>query len=379
MLTEFFISILSDFLNHRDTERPKNDISWNGLIEVAKRHEVSGILYYQCKRIIPAKYLDSLEKSYASTLFYYSNRIAEETTILNILKKNGIICFVIKGSSVASYYPIPSLRTMGDTDFLVDDIKKTHRLLLESGYSCNVKYSAYSKRNMLFETHNKLVQDDNVNNPSLVSFLNNWQEHINNGELDWSFHLLFLIIHLRHHLYGNGIGIRQFFDIAVITKNNKNIDWKWFEKTAKEYGIWTFSQNVLDLNRIWFGVKTPLTIKNVDESFFNEVTVELFSGGVFGKESNSARRTAAQGNAHPKLYMIKQALTILFLPYKYMIHIPQYKFLIGKPFLLPIAWGYRALLTIKTKGVIKSTKIIRSTFANQESIDDEREFINKWE
>lgn len=48
MTTEFFMTLLSDFLNKRETEQPEN-IDWEELMKAAKLHEIVGIVYYQCR------------------------------------------------------------------------------------------------------------------------------------------------------------------------------------------------------------------------------------------------------------------------------------------------------------------------------------------
>ena len=56
--------------------------------------------------------------------------------LLDLLNQNGIPCVIIKGAAASMYYPYPSLRMMGDVDFLVkrEDYEKTAALMEVSGY-----------------------------------------------------------------------------------------------------------------------------------------------------------------------------------------------------------------------------------------------------
>lgn len=377
MQTEIFISIISDFLNSKASKRNVN-IDWSEMLKIAKLHEATGIVHYQCKEFIPIEFKNQFDQSIASTIYFYTNRVKEEQTLLRELRDAGINCIIIKGSAVAAYYPVPSLRTMGDTDVVVDNAEIAHRVLIDAGYICKTKYAAYYKRDLLFEIHDQIAHETAVNSREVCDFFNDYKRYIKGDELDWSFHLLFLIFHMRTHFFGSGIGIRQFMDIATVTKNNKDLDWSWIETELKELDLWSFSQKVFDLNHRWFGIDSPLPINPVDEDFYKEATVELCLGGVFGHMENNARKVAVNGKNHPKLTMLMRAWKMVFVPYHNMILMPQYSFLIGKPYLLPVAWIYRGWLTIKKGGIKKTTQRISSNFVSQNEIEGQKEYINKW-
>lgn len=267
---------------------------------------------------------------------------------------------------------------MGDTDIVVDDAEKANEVLMASGYTCKTKCAAYNKNDLLFEIHDHLTYVNEINSPELVEFFNSCWDYVKDGELDWSFHLLFLILHLRGHFYGSGVGVRQFMDIAALTKYNEALDWPWIEQKLKELGLWAFSEKLFDLNRRWFGITVPMTIQPVDEVFYREATEELCSGGVFGSKSNNGRRIAAHGYKHPVLSMLKRALGMVFVPYKNMIRMPKYSFLVGRPYLLPIAWIYRGWLTIKKKGMKRTTQSLQDSFVSKEAVEEQRAYIEKW-
>lgn len=373
MTIDYFFILLSDYVYKRKSRPPKSDVNWEELIKVAKFHNLSGIVYFQCKKFIPNEYRETMEKSCATTLFNYANRLKEEKTVLLKLKETGVSCFIIKGSVVAAFYPIPALRTMGDTDIVVDDADKTHDVLISSGYECKTKCAVYVKNGFLYEVHDHITHVNEINSTELVKFFNDYWDYVKDGELDCNFHLLFLILHLRSHFYGSGVGIRQFLDVAMVTQYCENLDWSWIEQKLKEFALWTFAQKIFDLNRRWFGVTPPIIFSPVDDAFYREATKDLYLGGVFGTEGNTARRMAAHGYGSAI-----RLRGMVFVPYKDMIRMPQYAFLIGRPYLLPIAWIYRGWLKVTKLGAKNTGKIIQTTVVSKNTVNEQKEYIEKW-
>lgn len=113
---------------------------------------------------------------------------------------------------------------MGDTDIVVDDLGKAHNFLLDIGFK-NVsknkgKEYQYSKQNIEFELHDRLVYEGVTNRDSITEFLNDYSDYAANGKLDDSFHFIFVLNHLRKHFMNSGVGFGRFIDITILTKNN---------------------------------------------------------------------------------------------------------------------------------------------------------------
>lgn len=158
MTTEqsFFLSVLSDHLHHKPTMTPTAVLDWNEITSIAKSHQVEGILYYQCKQ-------PYFLQGYSSTLFYYTNRAKTIAALTERLNEVDIEHFIIKGASVATFYPVPALRTMGDTDLVVhrEDRERTNEIMLGLGFknlsSFDDREWVYYKGDMEFELHDHLM------------------------------------------------------------------------------------------------------------------------------------------------------------------------------------------------------------------------------
>ena len=132
--TSLFIRILSDHLNKRTTARPSEDVDWNSLYRLAQDHQVAGLIYFQCKEFLPQEYLRPFEKRYSAELFYYSNRLKETERIRKAFREAGIQFYTVKGMDAARFYPLPPLRTMGDSDFIVSDLPAAIHVMRKLGF-----------------------------------------------------------------------------------------------------------------------------------------------------------------------------------------------------------------------------------------------------
>ena len=132
--TSLFIGILSDHLNKRTTEKPAEDTDWASLYRLAKIHEVIGIVYVQCRDFMPAEHRVLFERGYSAELFYYTNRVKETERIRRGLMEAGVQFYTIKGLDIARFYPMPPLRTMGDSDFVVSDMPAAIHVMRKLGF-----------------------------------------------------------------------------------------------------------------------------------------------------------------------------------------------------------------------------------------------------
>ena len=101
--------------------------------------------------------------------------------LLDLLETQDIPCVIIKGAAAAMAYPYPTLRLMGDVDFLVKrtDFEKAAALLEENGYAlAHEKNSAshhygYSKDRIRFELHKRI--------PLVAESNEKWMTFFENG------------------------------------------------------------------------------------------------------------------------------------------------------------------------------------------------------
>lgn len=382
-----FIGILSDFLMCRKTTVHDN-IDWPVIIKLSKIHQVESIVYFQCRRLIPPEIHTINEQAYAAAIYYYKNRENILQGIREIFEQNGIQSFEVKGTEVAKYYPIPALKTMGDLDIVIHEEQMTlaGSLLIEKGFINTFdfikKESGYSYNKINVELHYRLIYDEVVSDKGQQEFFNNCWKYVNNGELDHSFHFLFLIAHLRKHMLNEGAGFRQFMDIAAMIKNDAALDWNWITEKLEYLKLSRFAETCLGLIDYWFGIKAPIRYMCAEQAFLDRASMKIASNGVFGFNNKDNFNNDVYNHIinfkGPRwvgrmLIAVKRA----FPGYEFLRVGEPYRFLNGRPWLLPFAWCRRFYLMARGKTADVSD-IMGRIMSSDEAVDHRLEELREW-
>lgn len=381
-----FIQILSDYLNNRKTTINLDGLEWKDILLIARKQQVSGIVYSQVNKYMPLDVSEEFYKELIATLYSQSRIEYELNRIKKDLSISEVPFFIIKGKTIAALYPNPLLRTMGDIDVVVhsSDREKCHRIMIDRGFECNARLKdrewQYFKMNMEFEFHDHLVYKEVINERIQFDFFNDYWQYVQDGELDWNFHLLFLIFHLRKHLMNAGAGFRPFMDIAIVAQK-RQLDWKWIEGKLERIEMLVFAKKCYGVIERWFGIGTPLA-SAIDDDFYNIITEKVFNDGLFGlnniDNSDAAIINTIRGKKHPKLNMIRIVLKRIFPPRNEMQGIKEYEYLNRFVILLPIAWIQRFIKRIRAGGIKAWINDIKGPFRAQDRINKRSDMLNKW-
>ena len=68
-----FIRILSDHLSQIDTNICE-ELEWSAISDYAHMHQVEGIIYFQCRNLMPEDIRAKLEQAFYATVYDFSNR-----------------------------------------------------------------------------------------------------------------------------------------------------------------------------------------------------------------------------------------------------------------------------------------------------------------
>lgn len=386
---QFFISILSDHLYGISTEIQYN-VDWDVILKLSKSHQVEGIVYHQCKKIMPPEMLMLLDCITSTTLYYYANRRVALDEVIIKLNEKEITHVIVKGFSVAEYYPVPALRTMGDCDIIVHrkDMPATMNVMRSLGYQGidNEKADSWecAKNKLAFEIHDKLVSGVEFLKPEQEFFFNNYDIYVVQGKLDWSFHFLFLIIHLRKHFMNSGIGIRQFIDLAVLIQNCQELNWAWIREKLAELDLLKFAQSCFWLLKKWFAVEPPIGCNSVkmDQDYYEQVTERILKNGVFGRDDirnigNYERNVLIKSEGWMAFRRFGYVIRNIFPPYAYMRTYPGCNYVDGRPYLLMIAWMHRFFYYSKRKNRNTVWRVMKGAFSDKERLEEQEEFLDK--
>lgn len=348
------------------------------LISDAGRHEVGAIVYRETKA--PA-----LEKAFLYTLAADRKRRRLDAEIRGALQEAGIPCFLVKGLFVARYYPVPALRSMGDLDYVTNDREAVQKVLEKKGYVFSEKNDRadwhFSKNDIEFELHNRLLYDERYGSNAQVRYLNDCWKYWKDGEIDVNFHFIYLIAHLRKHLL-EGVGFRQFYDLAVLAKNAREVfDWAWIRKELKKLSLLSFTEVCFGLCQKWFKVPPPWEISPLPRGFAREAAEEIYQNGVFGAQRMAVTLTYNKHmiSSTKHGYIVTQIGRVLmraFPSYEEMSQYLEYKFLVGRRFLLPAAWIYRFFRDIFR--IEKWKKLGEDTGVSESDLKTVSDSLKKW-
>lgn len=389
----FFLTVAADFVNGRPTVSPSFDIDWRELESIGASQNMTGIIYCQCRDLIPAEYMPAFEKAFRGEVMRSVCRREDMAELEETLCREGIEYIPVKGSIVAPLYPVPQLRTMGDMDIVIHeaDRERLSGIMTANGFRMenDLHVAGFSRDVVSYEFHDLLFYDDEVIQSGYSEYFNGiWEKSrvCENGlrrEPDPSFHFIYLLAHLARHIVRCGCGFRQFMDIAVCVRAlGDRLDTGYIRSELDALGLGNFSKSCFALCELWFGVAMPFPHGEPSPGFFERSSEILFKNGVFGHEDerNFLGYTANSYRKSRLPYFLTSLLVILgriFPSYDSMRIIPWYSFLNGRPWLLPFAWIYRFFYII-IKKPSSGVHAITEPFEKREDIEQRVETINGW-
>ena len=233
----------------------------------------------------------------------YASQWASACEMANLYKKNGIRMVVVKGFSVAQYYPVPSHRSCGDLDcFLMGNYEKGNALIEAAGIEVErelYKHSKFVYKGLVVENHQFCTA---VRGSKKAKRLERYLQdiiaydspkYIGDSALESSnpmFSALFLTIHALRHFLSEGLSLRHICDWAVLIRSEEAaIDWKVFDEKCREFGLLRFAQSMTRLAYKVCGVRVgwmpEVDLQDSDVRLLNEIItrgdVEHISGNAW--------------------------------------------------------------------------------------------------
>ncbi len=340
----------------------------------AKSHQILPIVYYQTKD-------DALKSAYFQAISSYTQRKA----LLNQITEafSDIPFYTVKGVAVADFYPVPQLRTMGDCDIIVHecDKERARQRLLSIGFTeqtgewDNMEWH-FEKLGLDFELHHRLLYDETVNTEQEKAFADRAWDYVRGHELDINFHFVYVLLHLKKHLLNRGAGIRQFMDLAVMSRN-AGLNREQVKGFLQQAGIEKFAGVCSALCVRWFGISLPVDTPEITDEFFAQATDAIFANGVFGFEV-SGYEEKAMLNTIQKSGKFGSIIRHLFPSYKICCVTPKYKWINGKPFLLPVLWIYRIFWAVFSGKSKSSVEYISAVTSSDKALAERERVLNDW-
>lgn len=281
----------------------------------------------------------------------------EEQQLNNIMGDRPFV--ILKGMAAASYYPNPMLRSLGDIDFLIDPsyIEEIEELLSRNGYKNwdrdHICHVVFTKCDAHLEMHFEIAGIPYGKSGEIVrEFMTDAVKHSVTAEFDgWSFpapediyHGLIILLHMQHHMLGEGLGLRHICDWACyIQKTQDKPFWNELLDLFQKIGILTYAKVISKICAMYFHIECPEWAEDADEELCRDVMEDILTGGNFGRKDNIRAKSGMMISEHGKNGTSRGKLSNLFWT---LHHTIATKFPIVKkyPILYPFFYCYRAIL-----------------------------------
>ncbi len=296
------LDILANNLFNAGRRVDLNEDNLNAVWSEAYAQAVTLMAFHNSnENVLKSEKCSCIRKKLTQTLADNAKVDFEHVRICNIMKNAGIPCTVLKGFASALYYPDPLMRSMGDVDFLVDtdDFEEANKTLLQNGYEATGKshdvhdvfLGNICRCEMHFQPSGIPKGKAGVKVRKYLSGLLDKSETAKTELGDITVpsayhHGLIILLHMCHHLTGDGLGLRHLCDWAVfLNKIGEEKFLEMFEKTFKDIGLWEFAKIMTFISCKYLGLTGMNWAKDADQNLADYILIDIIIGGNFGQKN----------------------------------------------------------------------------------------------
>ena len=329
------------------------NIDYSAVLDEAVAQSVFGLVYPPVRSAISSDAAQQYEEQFFSYIMMNTSVENDHAAVHELMTKHKIPYVTIKGCASAKYYPEPSLRCMGDIDFLVRkaDFERTIKLVEEQGFvpieeDDRSHHQALQKDSMLWEVHHTVsgVPEGLVGGICQKKFSDLIKSaviyHSDSGEFlipDDYHHGLVMLLHVVEHITTTGVGLRHICDWAVFVNSmNEDEFVKLFRNDLKEIGLWRFAKILTAFCTKYLGLPEREFAKDIDSDLLQDMLEDVLDGGNFGKKDadryhgSMLNSKETSGNSLVKnMFRTLNKRTRIRMPITEKV-----------PVLLPIGWAY---------------------------------------
>lgn len=325
----------------------------------------------------------------------------EHSELHELMESQGIPYVAIKGLSSAACYPDPSLREMGDVDFLVceKDSDRAKQAVLSIGFVVDHGdddkgiHIAFSREPMsIWEQHRsingipegeigKLIQKE------IDSTIETAHKVALDGAVcripDTFHHGLIILLHMISHMTSEGIGLRHLCDWAAFVNSLTNDEFvELYAEKLKAFGIWKYAQIMTCVSERYIGIEHKQWAENTefDDNLLYGVITDIMNGGNFGKkDANRYREIKYISNRGERTVDNKNVIAQVVRTLNQKVY-DENHFIDKHRYLLPVGWAieggkyFGLLITGKrksngTSSMLKEAAIRKDIYSRMELFD----------
>lgn len=308
-MTELAHELLQIALQRKtELSRIPSASEWQQLYKVSEDHSIIGLMFGGIERL-PKNQLppmDLLMDWLGQTEYQKSEKDIFDGVLaefIEFMTSEDIPYVVFKGSAVAAMYPNPQLRTIGDVDFYVPPVafercvdtleQKLNVSILKSDVD---KHYSFDWKELHFEMHYQMEtfgcdKHQEYFNHLIDSYLGEINCFVDiKGHalpiLKPTLDLILVYKHWMNHYIGEGVGLRQTTDLAVLVAAYQDkIDISELRSYLHGIGYLNGFDAMLALVDRYYDVKWPDygSLKSSDYRYADRMMAEIMQNGNFGR------------------------------------------------------------------------------------------------
>lgn len=367
------ITLLKDARLNHTSESIKLD--YQKLFDLANQHQISALIYNQIYNFddFPEEIKQRWKRDALKINAFQTRKTMKILQVYRQFLKQGLKVLIVKGLVCRSLYPQPDNRQSNDEDLYVqkEEYEAVKDILLEnnftvvsengdvttfidpsSGLSIELHTALFSLESKAYGNYQRYF--DCAFDECIVHKI----EGVDVYSLEYTQHLLFLILHFVKHFFHGGVGIRQVVDIVMYSEAyGGKVNWDKLYDILKDLNIYILITNLVALAHDYLEfdytkIKVP---DDINKSDYQDLFDDIMDAGIFG-QSSSERIHSATITLNTISDGKTSVLKSIFPSLKEMQG--KYKYLNKYPILLPIAYLSRIANYKKNNSSKNSQKTI---------------------
>lgn len=347
---KLLLQSLSAFLHGKTVTPPTDEAVLKRTFDMARIHFVLPMVYEAMGDCLePSGAAAAAKRISTNAVVNQAMKTKSFLELYDVFNQHGIKALVIKGLICRNIYPKIDYRASNDEDIFImpKDFSNARKILSDRGFvqadstiaPNQLECAYYKPPGFVVELHRNLFDSDspdfkNTNDIFSASFDNAIQVEIMGVKvwtMNYTDHMLYLIMHSLKHFMGSGAGIRQICDINLYaTTYADKIDWQKVFTVLKSHRADVFAMNAFEIGRVHLGYDIQCLKKYFDEYAADihceELVEDILSSGISGGSDGASGHSRKNSDNHwvfPRPSALRK----------------QYPYAQKRPFLLPVAWA----------------------------------------
>lgn len=295
------------------SKTPTNE-EWKALYDMSKKQSLVGVCFAGVQKLVPQH--QELEEMLYLTWMGMAAKIQQRNEVVNqqcvevqkCLSAEGFRSCIFKGQSVATLYgSLAMLRQSGDIDIWIEggrkrvielvqkiaptkEIRETHAQLtifqdteVEAHYRPGLIRDAF--RNKKLQAFFASCEEECFNNSINLSNHSNTSNYSVSLTLvapTQRFNAVHQMLHIYHHLFDGGIGLRQVMDYYFVLHHLPSDETEEVMKMLKSLGVGRFASALMHVLHTIFGLDRELMLCEPNEQDGKFLLGEIMQAGNFG-------------------------------------------------------------------------------------------------